>query len=198
MRIKKLGKILRKEFPIFKSRLIYLDSAASAQKPKYVIDAMTAHQKNDYANVHRGAYELSARSTNLYEAARVKVSNFLGESVKPHQIIFTHGTTEALNILAHGLAQTVLTESSRIVIPVAEHHSNFVPWQQAALSKNSEIAYIPLKKNTFFLDIDEATRLIGKNTKIVSFAHMGHVLGQINPIETLIDRAKNVNAFAIV
>lgn len=195
---KKLGQSLRNEFPIFKNPLVYLDSAASAQKPKYVIDAMTNHQMNDYANVHRGAYDLSARSTNLYESARVKVANFLGSSIKPHQVIFTRGTTEGLNILASGLAQTVLTESSRIVIPMLEHHSNFVPWQQAALHKNCELAYIHLQGNQYKLNIDEAAKLITKSTQVVSFAHMGHVLGQINPIEKLIDLAKNVNALAIV
>lgn len=198
MRKKKLGKSLRREFPIFKHPIVYLDSAASAQKPKYVIDAMVNHQKNDYANVHRGAYALSARSTNLYESARIKVAHFLGDSIRPHQIVFTHGATEGLNILASGLAKTILTESSRIVVPIAEHHSNFVPWQQAALTRNCELAYISLQKHVYELNMAEAARLITKNTKVVSFAHMGHVLGQINPIEKMIELAKNVNALAIV
>lgn len=211
MHTKTLGKNLRNEFPIFAHNerlhngtlmpLHYLDSAATAQKPSAVIDALKNFLECNYGTVHRGAYSLSAKSSLLYEDARAEVARFLGPSFKPHQIIFTKGTTESLNILASGFAETILNENSRIVIPITEHHANLVPWQQAALKADCELAYIRLNNNEdnkFTLNIEQAKKLITPSTKVVSVAHMGNVLGQINPIKELIVLAKNVNAYVVI
>ncbi len=211
MQNKIFGQSLRTEFPIFKNNerfenkkrmpLYYLDSAATAQKPQIVIDTIKDFLENSYGTVHRGAYSLSATSTKLYEDARAEAAAFLGPSVKPNQIVFTKGTTESLNLIASGLAETILDKNSRIVIPSIEHHANFIPWQQAALKTECELAYIHLKghqNEDLALNLEEAKKLITPNTKVVSFAHMGNVLGQINPIKELISLAKNVNAFVII
>ncbi len=205
-----LEKSLKKQFPIFKNNertdlngikpLVYLDSAVSTQKPQVVIDTMKHHLEFDYGSVHRGAYHLSARSSEMYENVRKKMAQFIGSSVLPEQIIFTKGATESLNILANGFAREILQEDSRIVIPSIEHHANLVPWQQAALYKNCEIAYIPLvgiKGSDLRLNLSEAKKLINKNTKVVSLATVGNVLGQINPINEIIELAKKVGAYVI-
>jgi len=211
MLTKQLGKKLRKEFPVFDYNarhtkdeirpFHYLDSAASAQKPSAVIDALHSFIEHKYATVHRGAYALSAQSTVMYESTRHEVAKFLGSSFDSSHIVFTKGTTESLNMLASGLSETVLTKSSRIVLPMSEHHSNLVPWQQAALKKDCELAYIHLngkQGDGLALNLNEASKLITKNTKVVTFSHMGNVLGQINPIEELISLAKAVNAIVII
>ena len=183
-----------------KKPLVYLDSAATAQKPQMVIDAIKNYLENEYGTVHRGAYGLSAKSSFLYEQTRQTVASFLGLS-HSESVIFTRGTTESLNILAHGLAETVLTEDSRIVLPAFEHHSNLIPWQQAALKTSCELAYLkPQGKSgaLLSLNLEEAKKLITKNTKVVTLAHMGNVLGQINPLPDIIQLAKQVNAFVII
>lgn len=207
-----LGAMLKDEFPIFKNNarrdkngkilpFVYLDSAVSAQKPQSVIDSMNHYMSFDYGSVHRGAYGVSVRSTSMYEGAREKIAGFIGSQVLPDQIVFTKGTTESLNILANGISQSYLDSNSRIVIPMMEHHSNLVPWQQAALRSDCEIAYIPLvgkQKNQLKLNLDEARKQISKNTKVVSLAFMGNVLGQINPISDLIQMAKKVGALVVL
>ncbi|MES2614978.1 MAG: cysteine desulfurase [Bdellovibrionota bacterium] len=206
----KLGKELKSQFPIFRNNvrvenngrtrpLVYLDSAVSAQKPQVVIDAIKHHLEFDYGSVHRGAYHLSITSSEMYETVRKKCANFVG--VPESQIIFTKGTTEGINILSNGFAREMLTENDRIIVPVSEHHANFVPWQQAALYKNCEIAYIPLvgtHGNDLKLNLAEAKKLITKNTKVITLASMGNVLGQINPVAEIVEMAKKVGAYIFV
>lgn len=207
-----LGARTRFEFPIFahNSRLCadgverplcYLDSAVSTHKPQRVIDALCEFLSKDYGSVHRGAYQLSVRASDAYEAARARVANFIGSSVSSKQIIFTRGTTESLNILAQGLAHSRLRADSRIVVPEIEHHANLVPWQQAALSADCEIAYIPLagkQGSNLCLDLDAAERLISPNTAVVSLAHVGNVLGQVNPVQHIVELAKKQGALVIL
>lgn len=208
---KVLGAQIRNEFPIFQNNekkvngqilpFVYLDSAVSAQKPESVIRAMIKHMEADYGSVHRGAYGVSIRSSQLFEQTREKVAAFLGKSVKPNQIIFTKSTTESLNILANGVAEAYLTESSRIVTTAIEHHANLIPWQQAALKKDCELAYLSLVGKSgadLTLNLQEAKKLITSNTKVVSLAYVGNVLGQVNPVAEIIALAKKVGAFVFL
>lgn len=210
--MKKPGAALRAEFPIFAHNrrmcadglerpLCYLDSAVSTHKPSAVIDAVCDFMQRDYGSVHRGAYQLSVRASEKYEAARVRVARFIGSHVSPEQVVFTRGTTESLNILAHGLSLTRLNPSKRIVIPAIEHHANLVPWQQAALRSDCELAYIPLlgqKDAQLCLDLSAASKLITSNTAVVSLAHVGNVLGQINPVQEISSLAKKAGAAVIL
>jgi cysteine desulfurase/selenocysteine lyase len=206
-----LGCAIRHEFPIFKNNekqgphsllpFVYLDSAASAQKPRVVIEAMTRHLEHDYGAVHRGAYGVSIRSSQMYENIRAQVAAFVGPSVQPEQVVFTKGTTESLNIVANGLAKEVLNEQDRIVTSVAEHHANLIPWQQAALGTNCELAYIPLcgtQGHALRLDLAKAEKLMTKNTKVLTVASVGNVLGQKNPVLELMAMAKKRGAFVVL
>lgn len=212
MRKVSLGAETRSEFPIFANNvlegragevlpLVYLDSAVSAQKPRAVIDAMTSFLERDYGSVHRGAYGLSVRASLAYEEARERVARFVGPSVSASRIVFTRGTTESLNMLASGLSQTVLDASARIVISVMEHHANMVPWQQAAQRADCELAYIPMvgkAGEALRLDLDKARKLISRDTKVVAFAHVGNVLGQVNPVKEICALAKEVGAIVVL
>ncbi|MEN9825980.1 MAG: hypothetical protein RI953_1725 [Pseudomonadota bacterium] len=210
--MKQPGKNLRQEFPIFAHNqrqveggkvlpLCYLDSAVSTQKPQIVIDSMSRFLSQDYGSVHRGAYQLSIRASEKYEAARRRVAEFVGSNIDSSQVVFTRGATESLNILAHGIAQTRLNDRSRIVIPAIEHHANFVPWQQAALQADCELAYIPLEGTQgerLRLDLAAAQKLITSNTAVVALAHVGNVLGQVNPVAEIAAMAKKVGALVIL
>lgn len=211
MKKKPLGSYIRKEFPIFQKNqksingqlkpLVYLDSAATAQKPQRVINSMVEHMEKYYGSVHRGAYNLSVKSSEAYENVRSKVAKLIGSSISPEQIVFTKGTTQSLNTLAYGIGEEYLNEKSRIVIPAAEHHANLIPWQQTALRKNCELAYLSFEgKSTasLKLNLSEAKKLINKNTKVVSLAYVGNVLGQINPIQSIIEISKSVGALVVV
>jgi len=210
--MKVLGRELRQEFPIFAHNqrvsgdgttlpLCYLDSAVSTQKPQVVIDSMSQFLSRDYGSVHRGAYQLSIRASEKYEAARERVARFIGRGVQASQVVFTRGATESLNILAHGVASTRLNSGSRIVIPAIEHHANFVPWQQAALQADCELAYIPLvgtRGADLRLDLSVASKMISSNTAVVALAHVGNVLGQVNPVAEIAAMAKKVGALVIL
>lgn len=208
-----LGAALRAEFPIFTAAqrqnaaggpshpLVYLDSAATTQKPVAVLRGMSNFLENQYATVHRGAYALSDAASRRYEEVRDKIAAMVGSGVRRDQVIFTRGTTESLNILAWGLGECRVTEADRVVVTTIEHHANMLPWQQTALRKNCEIAYIPLvgsKGRDLRLDLDKARRFITPNTKIVTVAHVGNVLGQINPLADLAEMAHAVGAVFVV
>lgn len=206
-----LGKTVRDEFPIFRNNrrlisgieypLTYLDSAVTTLKPQAVIDAMSYYLEHDYGSVHRGTYRLSQISSDLYEQVRAQVARFVGSSITPEQVIFTHGTTESLNIVANGFSHGILTESSRIVTSVLEHHANLVPWQQAALHSNCEISYIgvdPGETGPITLDLNQAERLITPNTKVVAFSLVGNILGQQQPVQELVALAKRYGAYVVV
>ncbi|MBT3179292.1 MAG: cysteine desulfurase [Candidatus Marinimicrobia bacterium] len=187
------AKEVKKDFPIFKdSNLVYLDNAATTQKPQAVLDAVESLYKEANANVHRALYSLGSDATERFENSRKKVANFIGAPSK--EIIFTSGTTESINLLARTLGDT-LNSGDEILISEMEHHSNIVPWQMAAKRTGASLKYIPITESGE-LELENADFNI--KTKIVSLTHMSNVLGTINPIEELSKRAHEVGAIMIV
>ncbi len=189
---------LKKDFPIFQQKnskpLIYLDNSATTQKPRSVIDAMTYFYEHNNANVHRGIYLLSQKATMAYEKAHQVVAAFIGAS--PEEVIFTRGTTEALNGLARSLGSR-LNAGDEIVLTVMEHHSNLIPWQEIAREKSAVLKFIHLTDD-YRLDLRKAKELITSKTKIVSVTHMSNVLGTINPIKELAVMSHVVGAIVVV
>jgi len=186
-------------FPILnqkinKKRLVYLDNAATTQKPIEVINAIKEFYEKDNANVHRGLHELSLRSSIQYENAHKSVAEFI--NANEEEIIFTSGTTESINLLANSFEQ-ILKPNDEIVVTEMEHHSNFVPWQQLAIRKKLKLKIIPLKKD-LSLDLDIAKKLITKKTKIVAITHISNSLGTINPIKEIIINAHKNNSLTII
>ena len=163
--------------------LVYLDNAATTQKPQAVIDRLVAYYQNDNANVHRGVHTLAERATAQYEAARTKVQTFIHAAASA-EVIFTKGTTQSLNWVAGSFGPTVVEAGDEIVISVMEHHSNLVPWQQLAQKTGAKLRYIDLLPDGQ-LDLESARQVIGPKTKIVSLAHASNVLGVVNPIKTI-------------
>ncbi len=187
----------RKDFPIFdNSDLIYLDSAATSQKPASVIEAMSSYYLHANANPHRGLYSLSAEATRLYERGRKDFASFInaGDS---RQIVFVRNATEALNLVALSYATNVLGPEDEVVIPISEHHSNLVPWQQVCKRTGAQLVYL-LVNEEGDIDDEELEKKITAKTKIVSFAQVGNVLGLELPSEKLITQAHAVGAVAIV
>ncbi|ANJ69492.1 cysteine desulfurase [Latilactobacillus curvatus] len=163
--------------------LVYLDNAATTQKPQAVIDRLVAYYQNDNANVHRGVHTLAERATAQYEAARTKVQTFIHAAASA-EVIFTKGTTQSLNWVAGSFGPTVVEAGDEIMISVMEHHSNLVPWQQLAQKTGAKLRYIDLLPDGQ-LDLESARQVIGPKTKIVSLAHASNVLGVVNPIKTI-------------
>jgi cysteine desulfurase/selenocysteine lyase len=192
---------LKAEFPILHQDinghpLVYLDNAATTQKPRSVIEAIKRYYEWDNANVHRGVHTLGSRATDAYEGAREKVARFLN-AASTREIIFTRGTTTALNIVASGYARQVLREGDEIVITPMEHHSNLIPWQQAAKATGATLKYIPLQPDgTISLEDVEAT--VTENTKIVSITYVSNVLGTVNPIAKIAEIAHRKGAIIVV
>jgi cysteine desulfurase/selenocysteine lyase len=192
---------LKAEFPILHQNindhpLVYLDNGATTQKPRSVIEAVKRYYEWDNANVHRGVHTLGSRATDAYEGAREKVARFLNAPAS-RQIIFTRGTTTALNIVASGYARQTLHEGDEIVITPMEHHSNLIPWQQAAKATGATLKYIPLQPNgTITLEDVEAT--VTERTKIVSITYVSNVLGTINPIAKIAEIAHRKGAIIVV
>jgi len=187
----------RQQFPlIMASEQVYLDSAATSQKPQCVIDVMNDFYCHTNSNVHRAAHHLSAKATAQYELARSNVAKFIGaHSTK--EVIFTRGTTESINLLAQSYGRSQLTINDNIVISVSEHHANIVPWQMLCQQVGCELRAITLTEN-HQLDLVHAQTLIDSNTKIVAIAHASNVTGIINPIEQLISMAKSVDAISVI
>ena len=184
----------RKDFPLLKSGIIYLDNGATTQKPQAVIDAMNKYYEEENANVHRGIYALSEQATQNYEQAHQIVADFINAQFE--EIIFTKGTTESLNLLASSLGK-LLQPGDEILLTEMEHHSNIVPWQQVAQERQAILKYIPLTKQGT-LDMAKAKQLLTRKTKIVSVAHMSNVLGTINPVKELAQLAHGQGAVIIV
>ena len=179
---------LRRDFPILNQEvndesLVYLDNAASTQKPKQVINKIQTYYEESNANVYRGVHTLSERATRLYEEARHKLADFIGAS-QAEEVIFTRGTTTGLNWVAQNLGQLVLEEGDEILISYMEHHSNIIPWQQIAKLTGAQLRYIDLTPDGQ-LDLDDAKNKISPNTKILAITHVSNVLGVINPIKEL-------------
>lgn len=192
---------VREQFPILHQEvnghpLVYLDSAASSQKPRSVIDAMKRYYELDNANVHRGVHTLGSRATDAYEGARAKVASFINAET-PEQIIFTRGTTTALNLVASGYARTVCKEGDEIVITPMEHHSNLIPWQQAAKATGATLKYIPLQPDGT-ISLQDAEAAITANTKVVAMTYVSNVLGVVNPIKEVAEIAHRNGAVMVV
>lgn len=176
--------------------LVYLDNAATTQKPISVIKAVEDYYRNDNANPHRGTYTLSMKATEIYENARVLVKNFIGAK-KPSEIIFTKNATESLNLLAYSYGMHFIKEGDEIVISIAEHHSNLVPWQQVAKVKGATLKYLYLNEEGIIPE-EEIAEKITERTKIVSVTQVSNVLGTIQPLEQIIQKAHSVGAIAVV
>ena len=191
--------MLKQDFPILQRKihgkpLIYLDNAATTQKPEAVLKAMDNYYRTYNSNVHRGIYTLSEEATSKYEQVRDTVAKFLNS--EREEIIFTKGTTDGLNMLANCLTET-LKPGDEILLTEMEHHSNLVPWQQLAKKKKIVVKYIPLTKEGN-LDFQAYKKILSKKTKIVSIIHISNVLGTINPIKEIAKEAHKVNALCIV
>lgn len=183
---------IRKDFPLLaemvnKKPLIYLDNAATTQKPLKVIETMNNYYLHLNANVHRGVHTLSQEATNEFEAVRISVQKFIGANEK-EEIIFTRGTTESINLVASSFCETFLNEEDEIIISELEHHSNIVPWQLAQDRKHFKIKVIPFNDNGE-LDIQTYKSLLNEKTKLVAVAHVSNALGTVNPIKEIITLA---------
>ncbi|MBE6268235.1 MAG: cysteine desulfurase [Bacteroidales bacterium] len=187
---------IRKEFPILKQSvygkpLIYLDNAATTQKPRCVIDAITEAYTNVNANVHRGVHFLSQKATEQYEEARATVRRFINAR-HAHEVIFTRGTTESINLVASSFGETFLTAGDEVIISTMEHHSNIVPWQLLAERKGIKLRVIPLTADAR-LDKEAYTALFNEKTRLVSITHTSNVMGVTNPVKEYIDIAHSHN-----
>ena len=184
----------RTDFPILNEQvynrpLVYLDNAATTQKPQAVLDAIIDGYTHWNANIHRGVHHLSQVATQHHEEARQRVADFLG-AASANEIIFTKGATDSINMLAFSFGEAHIHEGDEIIISQMEHHSNIVPWQMLCERKKAVLKVIPLKDD-LSLDIDAFQALITPKTKLVSIAHVGNVLGIINPVEQIIRIAHN-------
>jgi cysteine desulfurase / selenocysteine lyase len=192
---------IRDDFPILDRRidgkkLVYLDNAATSQKPRQVLEALTEYYTEHNANIHRGVHRLAEEATAAYEEARQKVARFLG-APDVRGLIFTRGTTEAINLVAHAWGRRSLREGDEVVLTEAEHHSNLVPWQLAAQATGAKLRFIPILEDGA-LDMEEAETLIGARTRLVGCIHASNVLATINPVERLAELAHEAGALMLV
>ncbi|ECB9582266.1 cysteine desulfurase [Listeria monocytogenes] len=192
---------IRADFPILAQEinekpLAYLDNAATSQKPKKVIEALTHYYEFDNANVHRGVHTLAARATDAYESARGKVAKFI-HAREVAEIIFTRGTTSAINLVVDSYAEANIEAGDEIVISYLEHHSNLIPWQQLAKRKGAVLKYIELEEDGT-ISVEQAKKTIGEKTKIVALAHVSNVLGTITPIKEIAAIAHQFGAVILV
>jgi len=181
---------LREDFPILKikvrgKRFVYLDSAATTQKPVQVIEAINNYYKNFNSNVHRGVYFISEEATRLYEEARMKVSRFINAE-SPRTIVFTRNATEAINLVAYSWGRKNIKEGDEIILTEMEHHSNLVPWQILAKEKNAKLKFIPVKEDGT-LQLEKLQELFTPKSKILAITHVSNVLGTINPIKEIVE-----------
>lgn len=191
---------IRKDFPILDQeqnghRLVFLDSAASSQRPRQVVEAMTDFYNTSYANVHRGVYQLAERSTHAYEQARRKTARFIGAS-NPGEIVFTKNATEALNLVAGSWGRANLGPGDAVVLTLLEHHANIVPWQILAAEKGFEIRWIPITDDGR-LDLSTLDTLVD-GAKLVAFTAMSNVTGALTPTDQVIAAAKAAGAVTVV
>ena len=183
---------VRADFPILQQRihgkpLAFLDSAASAQKPRAVIEAMSRFYESDYANIHRGVYELSERATRAFEGARETARRFLNAG-EAREIVFVRGTTEAINLVAHAWGREHVAAGDEILITHMEHHSNIVPWQLLCQEKKAQLRVAPVDDRGALL-MGEFEKLLSPRTKIVAVAHVSNALGTVNPVAEIVDLA---------
>ncbi|MEE9348361.1 MAG: cysteine desulfurase [Robiginitomaculum sp.] len=191
---------IRAQFPILAREingkpLAYLDNAASAQKPDFVLDAMTGQMRGAYANVHRGLHTMANETTEQFEGARAKVAAFLG-APKPENIVFTKGASEALNLVAYGLSGEI-ESGDEIILSQMEHHSNIVPWHFLRERYGAVIKFVPVLDDGS-LDLDAYKAMLSARTRIVSIVHMSNVLGTINPVKMMGEWAHGAGALMVV
>ncbi|HEX7652804.1 MAG TPA: cysteine desulfurase [Verrucomicrobiae bacterium] len=193
---------LRADFPILNQQvhgrpLVYLDNAASSQKPRSVIDALVHYYERDNANVHRGIHELSNRATNAFEAARTRTAKFLNAR-SADEIIWTRGTTEAINLVAATWGAKHLKAGDVILLTEVEHHSNLVPWQLLAQRTGAKIAYIPVTGDEGLLDLSKLDQLLTSQVKLLSLVHISNSMGTINPVAELCAKARKLSITTLV
>ncbi|NGX82947.1 cysteine desulfurase [Aequorivita sp. KMM 9714] len=191
---------IRKDFPILSRKvngypLVYLDNAATSQKPQQVIDAIVDYYGNYNANIHRGVHSLSQEATDAYEAARHKIQNHFNAK-EAFEIIFTAGTTHGINLVANGFA-AILNKGDEIIVSALEHHSNIVPWQMLCEKTGAVLRVIPMNEEGTLL-MDEYAKLLSDKTKLVFVNHISNALGTINPIEEIIEKAHEVGAAVLI
>ena len=186
-------KSLKSHFPIFSHLpdLVYLDSAATSQKPQSVIQSITDFYSKENANVHRGLYALSAKATQRYEGVRQKVCNLIGAS-DPHSIAFTKGTTESINIVAQGFLKKNLKAGDKVVISAMEHHANLIPWQQVCKQNQASLEVIPVNAKGELI-LEKLDSFLDKRAKLLAVTHISNVLGTITPVEEIIFKAHKQN-----
>jgi len=192
---------LRKDFPILDQRvnehpLVYLDNAATTQKPRAVIEAVTRHYERDNANIHRGVHALSERSTEAYEGARARLARFVGAN-EPREVVFTRGTTEAINLVAAAFGPTAVGAGDEILLTEMEHHSNIVPWQLLCQRTGAKLVVAPMDDRGQ-LDVAAFRERLSERTKIAAMVHVSNALGTINPVEELVRLARGVDAYTVV
>ena len=192
---------MRREFPTLEQSinarpLVYLDNAATSQKPRVVLDALQAYYENDNSNVHRGIHELSRRATVAYEESRAKVAGWVG-AAEPSEIVWTRGTTEAINLVSTAWGLDNGGEGDEILISVLEHHSNIIPWQLLARRTGAVIKYIELDEQGRWI-LDELPQLLTDRTKIVAISHVSNALGTVNPVKRVAAAAHEVGALVLV
>jgi len=192
---------VREDFPLLAQRmhgkpLVYLDSAATSQKPRVVLDALRRYYEESNANVHRGIYAIAEEATRQFEEARAKVAAFVG-AARPEEIIFTRGTTEAINLVAATWGRAHVGAGDEILLTEMEHHSNIVPWQLLAAEKGARLRYLPFDAQGR-LALDELDPLLSERTKIVAITHQSNVFGTINPIGEIARRAHAAGALVLV
>jgi cysteine desulfurase / selenocysteine lyase len=188
---------VRKDFPILNLEihgrpLVYLDSAATTQKPQVVIEAINRYYTEQNANVHRGVYHLSQLATREYEDARVKIRRMINAG-ETHEIIFTRSTTEGINLVANSYGRKFIHENDEIVISAMEHHSNIVPWQMLAEQSGAKLRVIPINDDGELL-IEEFEKILSPRVKLVAVAHISNALGTINPVKRIIELAHSIDA----
>lgn len=192
---------LRAQFPALAQEvgghpLVYLDNAATSQKPQSVLDALAAYYEDDNANVHRGIHELSRRATTAFEGARVKLAKFIG-APDSAELVWTRGTTEAINLVASSWGMDTLGDGDEILLSSLEHHSNIVPWQLVASRTGARLRYIEMDEQGRLI-LDYLPELLTDRTRLVAVSHISNALGTVNPIREIVDQAKQVGALVLV
>ncbi len=193
---------LRQNFSILQQEvhgkpLVYLDSAASSQRPQVVIDAISHYYENDHSNVHRGIHELSNRATAAYEGARARVATFLNAN-NPDEIVFTRGTTESINLIAAAWGGKHFQAGDKILLTELEHHANIIPWQMIAKRTGAELVYIPVLGDSGQLDFTKLDELLTPQVKMFAFTHISNTMGTINPAAELCARARRLGVTTLV
>jgi cysteine desulfurase/selenocysteine lyase len=176
--------------------LVYLDSAATSQKPRAVLEALQRYYEEYNANVHRGLYRIAERATLAYEEARAKVAAFVG--ARPEELVFTRGTTEAINLVAYAWGDAFVRAGDEVLVTEMEHHSNLVPWQLLAQRRGARLRVLRVRPEDGTLDLDALDRLLTERTRIVAVAHQSNVVGTINPVREICERAHAAGAVVLV